>query len=235
MRIEERLAAYDWAAVERSLAERGYARLPGLLTSDECAGVAALYGEADRFRSRIDMARYRFGEGRYEYFAYPLPRLVAALRRALYRELAPIANRWMELLRIDARYPERLEDFLAHCAAHGQRRPTPLLLCYEAGGYNCLHQDLYGDVAFPLQIAIVLSRRDVDYEGGEFLLVEQRPRAQSRGEAIAADQGEGIVFTTRYRPVRGSRGVYRVNVRHGVSTIRRGVRFTLGIIFHDGT
>ncbi|HEY8370860.1 MAG TPA: 2OG-Fe(II) oxygenase [Thermodesulfobacteriota bacterium] len=235
MRIEERLAAYDWAAVERSLAERGYARLPGLLTPDECAGVAALYGEADRFRSRIDMARYRFGVGEYGYFALPLPPIVQALRTHAYPPLAAVANRWMAALGARERFPGDLETFLARCHARGQRKPTPLLLRYEAGGYNCLHQDLYGDVAFPLQIAIVLSRRDVDYEGGEFLLVEQRPRAQSRGEAIAADQGEGIVFTTRYRPVRGGRGVYRVNVRHGVSTIRRGVRFTLGIIFHDGT
>ncbi|HEX7126153.1 MAG TPA: 2OG-Fe(II) oxygenase [Thermodesulfobacteriota bacterium] len=234
MRIEDRLAAYDWAAVERSLAERGYARLPGLLTPDECAGVAALHGDAGRFRSRIDMARYRFGVGEYGYFAQPLPPIVQALRTHAYTPLSAVANRWMAALGGRERFPGDLETFLARCRARGQRQPTPLLLRYEAGGYNCLHQDLYGDVAFPLQIAIVLSRRDVDYEGGEFLLVEQRPRAQSRGEAIAVDQGEGIVFTTRYRPAQGARGAYRVSVRHGVSTIRRGVRFTLGIIFHDG-
>lgn len=174
--IAERVRRLDWPALGATLTERGWAKTPAILTADECRELVELDADERRFRSRIDMARYRFGEGRYEYFAYPLPRLVAALRRALYRELAPIANRWMELLRIDARYPERLEDFLAHCAAHGQRRPTPLLLCYEAGGYNCLHQDLYGEIAFPLQATCFLSVPGVDYGGGEFLLVEQRPR-----------------------------------------------------------
>lgn len=234
MQLEDRLAAYDWDAAERSLAERGHARLPGLLTPAECAAIAALYGDDGLFRSRIDMARYRFGVGEYKYFAAPIPPLVQAIRTHAYPPLAAVANRWMVALGARERFPGDLETFLARCHARGQRQPTPLLLRYEAGGYNCLHQDLYGEVAFPLQIAIFLSRRDVDYEGGEFLLVEQRPRAQSRGEAIATDQGEGVVFTTRYRPAQGARGAYRVSVRHGASTVRRGLRFTLGIIFHDG-
>ncbi len=231
--IASRLSDLDWGDIERSLSEQGYARLPNLLTPDECACVVALYDDDTRFRSRIDMARYRFGVGEYRYFAAPLPPLVADLRTHAYPPLAAVANRWMAALGVRDRFPDDLGAFLARCHAKGQRQPTPLLLRYAAGGYNCLHQDLYGEVAFPLQIAVFLNRRDVDYEGGEFLLVEQRPRAQSRGEAIATDHGEGVVFTTRYRPVRGSRGHYRVNVRHGVSPVRRGTRHTLGIIFHD--
>jgi hypothetical protein len=181
------------------------------------------------------MARFRFGEGEYKYFADPLPPVVAELRRHAYPPLAAIASDWEAALGRDRRYPPDLDGFLAVCAEHGQAKPTPLLLCYEAGGYNCLHQDLYGDVVFPLQLTCFLSRRGVDYTGGEFLLVEQRPRAQSRGEALAPEQGEIVIFTTRWRPVEGARGVYRAGVRHGVSRVRTGRRYTLGVIFHDAT
>jgi hypothetical protein len=179
------------------------------------------------------MARYRFGEGDYKYFAHPLPPLVTALREHAYPPLRAIANRWQAALGARERYPEALAELLARCRRKGQTRPTPLLLHYEAGGYNCLHQDLYGEVAFPLQLTCFLSRRDVDYTGGEFLLVEQRPRAQSRGEAIATEQGEIVIFTTRERPVKGARGYYRAAMRHGVSRIHTGRRYTLGVIFHD--
>jgi uncharacterized protein len=233
MTIDQRLAAVDWAAVGRALDEEGHALIPALLTPEECASLAALFAEDARFRSRIDMARYRFGVGEYKYFARPLPPLVEALRAHAYPPLAALANRWMAALGARERFPDSLEAFLRRCHARGQTQPTPLLLRYEAGGYNCLHQDLYGDVAFPLQLTAFLSRRDVDYAGGEFLLVEQRPRAQSRGEAIATDLGDVLVFPTRYRPVRGARGWYRAAVRHGVSRVRSGSRYTLGVIFHD--
>jgi len=192
-----------------------------------------LFDDDRRFRSRIDMARYRFGVGEYKYFAAPLPEPVAALRTALYRRLAPVANRWMEALGSPERYPADLGSYLARCAAHGQTRPTPLLLHYTAGGYNCLHQDLYGALAFPLQVTCVLSQVDTDYTGGEILLVEQRPRAQSRGEVIVLARGEAVVFPNRHRPVKGARGWLRTAVRHGVSRLRSGERLSLGIIFHD--
>src|SRR5882672_9875223 len=224
----------NWNELEASLSSRGHAAAPTpVLDADECRELMALYDDDRRFRSRIDMTRSRFGEGEYKYFANPLPPLVRTLRERLYPPLADVANRWMEQLEESERYPERLETFLERCAASGQTRPTPLLLRYEAGGYNCLHQDIYGDVVFPLQITCFLSRRGVDYEGGDFLLVEQRPRAQSRGEAIATEQGEIVIFTTRHRPVEGTRGVYRAAMRHGVSRVTRGLRYTLGIIFHD--
>ena len=231
--IARRVDALDWPAIDRNLSELGYAKTPPLLTPEECDDLIALYPDDARFRSRIDMARYRFGVGDYKYFAAPLPPLVAALRHAAYPRLAGIANRWSTMLRARTRYPESLEEMLALCARHGQTKPTPLLLHYEAGGYNCLHQDLYGEIAFPLQLTCFLSRRGVDYEGGEFLLVEQRPRAQSRGEAIQTEQGECVIFTTRDRPVAGARGAYRATMRHGVSRIQRGTRYTLGVIFHD--
>lgn len=233
MTIARRLEALDWEAIERSLWDRGYAETPEVLTPDECAGLVRLYGEADRFRSRIDMTRYRFGVGEYKYFKAPLPPLVQDLRAGLYPRLAPIANRWMAALGDEVRYPATLDAFLQRCARQGQTQPTPLLLRYGIGGYNCLHQDLYGEVAFPLQVVGFLSRPGVDYTGGEFLLVEQRPRAQSAGEVIVAGQGALVVFTNRVRPVKGSRGHYRVNVRHGVSRLRSGERYALGIIFHD--
>jgi uncharacterized protein len=231
--IAERLEALDWRALEASLWDLGYARAPGVLEPDECATLVALYADDSRFRSRVDMERHRFGVGDYKYFAHPLPPVVTALRAHAYQRLAPIANRWMEALGSRDRYPATLPELLRVCETHGQTRPTPLLLHYEAGGYNCLHQDLYGDVAFPLQITGFLTRPGVDHEGGEFLLVEQRPRAQSRGEVVPTRQGDLVIFTTRYRPLRGARGFTRVAVRHGVSRITAGTRYTLGVIFHD--
>jgi uncharacterized protein len=233
MDIETRVQRLDWKAIEQELWSSGYAKTPALLTPSECAELIELYTDAARFRRRIDMTRHRFGVGEYQYFAEPLPALVQSLRLSTYPPLAAIANRWMEALRQSQRYPVDLPRFLALCQEHGQTKPTPLLLCYEAGGYNCLHQDLYGEIAFPLQLTCFLSRRDRDYTGGEFLLVEQRPRAQSRGEAIVTEQGEIIIFATRDRPAVGSRGYYRLQMRHGVSRIRSGRRYALGIIFHD--
>ncbi|MBI3693796.1 MAG: 2OG-Fe(II) oxygenase [Acidobacteria bacterium] len=233
MNVQQRLGRLNWRAMEQSLWKLGYAKTPPLLTPEECAELVSLYPDDAHFRSRIDMARYRFGVGDYKYFARPLPPVVEELRVHFYPPLAAVANRWMEALGETARYPARLVPFLSLCHRRGQAKPTPLLLHYEAGGYNCLHQDLYGEVAFPLQLTCFLSRRGEDYTGGEFLLVEQRPRAQSKGEAILAEQGEILIFTTRHRPVAGARGYYKVNVRHGVSRITSGVRYTLGVIFHD--
>jgi hypothetical protein len=225
----------DWNAIAASLDGDGFARLPALLTPDECEALAASYANDALFRSRIDMTRFRFGVGEYKYFAAPLPPIVQTLREQLYASLARIANRWCAELAKHERavFPPTLARFLERCHAAGQTRPTPLLLSYTAGGYNCLHQDIYGDVAFPLQVVFVLNRAGVDYTGGEFLLVEQRPRAQSRGHAVVIEQGAGVIFATRERPVSGSRGAYRVVMRHGVSTITSGARMSLGIIFHD--
>ena len=232
--IRERLAGLDWEAIERSLWDSGWSRTAPLLTAEECGDLVDLYADDRRFRSRIDMARYRFGLGEYKYFAEPLPPLVAALRAEAYPRLAPIANRWDSALGGRGKaYPEDLERFLAVCAEHGQTKPTPLLLQYGPGGYNCLHQDLYGALAFPLQLTCVLSRRGTDYTGGESLLVEQRPRAQSRGDVIVLEQGEALIFTTRHRPVRGARGCYRAMLRHGVSRVLSGRRYSLGVIFHN--
>ena len=230
--IPDRIARLDWRALERGLDERGYATTPTLLTPEECRRLAALYGDERRFRTRVDMLRHRFGEGEYKYFAAPLPPLVAALRTRVYPHLAAIANRWAAALGTEA-YPPALPEYLARCAARGQRRPTPLLLRYTAGGYNCLHQDVYGPLAFPLQLTCVLSQVGEDYTGGEFLLVEQRPRSQSRGEAIVLGRGQVVIFPNRFRPVAGTRGSYRVTVRHGVSRLHSGERMSLGIIFHD--
>jgi uncharacterized protein len=229
----DRIAALDWDQIESDLSERGFAQTGPLLHADQCASLIALYDDRDRFRSRIVMARLGYGVGEYKYFTQPLPALVAELRTALYRRLAPIANRWSKLLGGRHEFPRAVGEYLKACHAAGQSRPTPLLLRYQAGGYNCLHQDLYGELAFPLQFTCLLSQRGSDYEGGESLLVEQRPRAQSRGEAIALDRGAALIFPNRYRPVAGARGHYRVSVRHGVSTVRRGERYALGIIFHD--
>ena len=233
MKITERIAALDWESIERQLWDFGYAKTPPVLTPAECDELIALYGDEGRFRSRVDMARYRFGLGDYKYFAHPLPPVVTELRASAYPHLATVANRWREAVGGPFTFPETLDVLLAHCAEHGQTKPTPLLLHYEAGGYNCLHQDLYGDVVFPLQITGFLSRRGVDYEGGDFLLVESRPRQQSRAESIATEQGELVIFTTRERPVRGTRGWFRAAMRHGVSRVRSGTRYTLGVIFHD--
>jgi hypothetical protein len=212
---------------------KGYARLGRLLTRASCESLRSLYEEEKIFRSRIDMARYRFGRGEYKYFDYPLPPLVDNLRRELYAQLAPVAVEWMAALRLPREYPPELECFLEQCHAGGQTRPTPLLLRYRAGDFNCLHQDLYGDLFFPFQVVTCLSRPDAEFNGGELLLVEQQPRAQSVGHAIRLDQGEAVVITTRYRPVKGTRGYYRTNFRHGVSEVTFGERFTLGLIFHD--
>jgi len=231
--IVDRVAALDWARIARDLDAQGYATTGAVLRAAECAELIALYPDRDRFRSRVVMERHRYGVGEYKYFARPMPPLVEDLRIAMYRELAATANRWAERMRSRDSYPASLDEFLKGCAAHGQTRPTPLILRYEEGGYNCLHQDLYGEVAFPLQFTCALSRRGRDFEGGELLLVEQRPRAQSRGEAIALDAGEGIIFANRYRPAAGTRGYHRVNLRHGVSTIKSGVRYAMGVIFHD--
>jgi uncharacterized protein len=219
--------------MEASLWDRGYAQAGPVLTPPECDRLISLYGREELFRSRIDMARYRFGVGDYKYFAYPLPGIVAALRQEIYPKLAAIANRWMEALGIEDRFPVKLEGLTAECQKAGQTKPTPLLLHYEEGGYNCLHQDIYGEIAFPLQVVCFLSEPGRDYTGGDFLLVEQRPRAQSVGESIHAQQGEIVVFTTRYRPVKGSRGYYRANLKHGVSRLNSGTRYTLGVIFHE--
>jgi uncharacterized protein len=233
--IEARVDALDWGRIESELDARGFATLGRMLDASECSALIALYPERERFRSRIVMERLRYGVGEYKYFARPMPEIVERLRVALYARLVATANRWSERLRIKDSYPPTLEEFLEHCHARGQTKPTPLMLRYEAGGYNCLHQDLYGEVAFPLQFTCGLSRRGLHFDGGEFLLVEQRPRAQSRGEAIALDQGEAIIFANRYRPAPGTRGFHRVTMRHGVSTVTTGIRYAMGVIFHDAT
>lgn len=231
--VQSRLASCDWPTLERSLWEHGYARTPQLLTEQECQELIALYQEPSRFRKTINMERHRFGVGEYKYFTAPLPLLVQALRTSLYPPLAAIANRWMQALRLPEYFPSDLNTFLAHCHERGQTKPTPLLLHYEAEGYNCLHQDLYGEIAFPLQFVCFLSQPGKDYDGGEFLLVEQQPRAQSRGAALLPRQGEALVFTTRFRPMKSKRGYARAQMRHGVSRLTSGSRYTLGIIFHD--
>ncbi|ETX03501.1 2OG-Fe(II) oxygenase [Candidatus Entotheonella palauensis] len=233
--ISNRFAQLDWTHIEAQLWAFGYVHIPAVLTPSECDGLVQLYPDASYFRSRIDMARYRYGIGEYQYFDAPLPQIVQELRMDAYPPLAAIANRWQEALGLAEHYPANLRSFLAQCRAHGQTKPTPLLLRYEADGYNCLHQDLYGEIAFPLQMACFLSQPERDYTGGAFLLVEQRPRAQSRGEALTPGQGDIMIFTTRYRPVAGKRGYYRVTMRHGVSRILSGSRYTLGIIFHDAS
>jgi hypothetical protein len=230
-----RVAQADWAAVAADVDEHGCAPLPQLLSAKECAQVAALYEDTSRFRSTIDMARHRFGQGQYRYFAEPFPEPVARLRAELYPRLLPIARDWYARLGRDAEWPDELADWLDVCHAAGQTRPTPILLRYGAGDWNALHRDLYGDKVFPLQVVINLNDPGVDHTGGEFLLVEQRPRAQSRGTARLIPQGHGLVFTTRDRPVRSARGWSAAPVRHGVSTILSGRRHTLGLVFHDAT
>jgi hypothetical protein len=233
-RVAARLDRLDWEGIGRALWERGWAKTDGpVLTPGECAGLVALDSEDGRFRSRVDMARFRFGQGEYKYFADPLPPVVRELRESAYPRLAAVANGWRRALGERGRFPKSLGGLRAACRRAGQTKPTPLLLRYETGGFNCLHQDLYGEVAFPLQLTIVLSRRGLDYTGGDFLLVEQQPRRQSRGEAIALEQGEIIVFTVRDRPVRGARGCSRATMRHGVSRLLSGTRHSLGVIFHD--
>ena len=230
---ERRVARYDWPALTAELDAWGAAVLPRLLTPDECAALAALYPDESHFRSHVVMARHGFGKGEYRYFRYPLPDLLAGLRTALYPPLARVANAWAARLGAEPAYPATHAEFLAACHAAGQTRPTPLLLQYGPGDFNCLHQDLYGELAFPLQVAILLSEPGRDFTGGEFVLTEQRPRMQSRAEVVPLGIGDAVAFAVHNRPVRGTRGDYRVNMRHGVSRLRSGRRHTLGIIFHD--
>ncbi len=216
-----------------TLASRGFVVMPGLIDPSECRALAGLWSEKPRFRSHVVMQRHGFGQGEYQYFAYPLPDRIEALRQALYPELAAVANRWNAELGVAKRFPPTLQGWLRQCHAGGQKRPTPLLLHYRAGDYNCLHRDLYGELVFPLQATVLLSDPAKDFSGGEFMLVEQRPRMQSRGEVVALNQGDCVIFAVNERPVKGSRGFYRTAMKHGVSSLHRGERFTLGIIFHD--
>jgi uncharacterized protein len=232
-RMAERVKALDWKGIAQDLDAQGNALIEHLLSPSECRALADLYSKDDCFRSRVVMGRHGFGRGEYKYFNYPLPDLIASLRTAVYPQLVPIANRWNTALGIEVHFPEQHADFLERCHQAGQVRPTPLLLQYEADDYNCLHQDLYGVHVFPLQLAILLSEPGKDFTGGEFVLTEQRPRMQSRPMVVPLRQGDGVVFAVHQRPVQGTRGVYRVNLRHGVSRIRSGHRHTAGIIFHD--
>jgi uncharacterized protein len=231
--IAERLSSIAWERVDSDLNEYGGTVLEQLLTPDECESVTAMYPDDAAFRSRVVMARHGFGRGEYKYFRYPLPKLVEDARTHLYPRLVPIANRWNEALRTEVRYPAKHAEFLERCHDAGQRRPTPLLLQYGEGDYNCLHQDLYGEHVFPIQVAVLLSEPGLDFRGGDFVLAEQRPRMQSRVEVVPLWQGDAVAFAVHHRPVQGARGTYRVNLRHGVSRIRHGHRRTLGIIFHD--
>jgi hypothetical protein len=231
--IADRVAALDWQHIAASLDANGWAVMSSMLTPEECSSLSTTYEASEQFRSRIVMARHGFGRGEYQYFAYPLPVLVASLRTALYPPLSGVANRWNETMGVEARYPDDHAAFLDRCHRGGQTKPTPLLLQYGEGDYNCLHQDLYGENVFPLQVAFLLSVPGRDFTGGEFVLTEQRPRMQSRAEVVPLGQGDGVIFPVHHRPVRGTRGFYRVNMRHGVSRVRSGHRQTLGIIFHD--
>ena len=233
--INARVDGCDWTSIVTHLDASGWATIPKLLTASEAAAIAGLYDDAGRFRSHIVMARHGFGRGEYKYFAYPLPDVVADLRTALYPRLVSVANRWNESMGIDVRYPDAHADFLKRCHESGQTRPTPLLLQYSEGDFNALHQDVYGEQVFPLQVAILLSEPQKDFTGGEFVLTEQRPRMQSRVEVVPFERGDGVVWAVRNRPAQGTRGIYRVNMRHGVSRLRSGHRHTLGVIFHDAT
>jgi hypothetical protein len=224
----------DWGSARSQLDDRGFALIPGVLTEKTCEEIAAYYADDHRFRARIEMSRYSFGQGEYKYFNYPLPQIVQQLRSSVYPQLAPLANEWAARLKGNRpRYPDKLPDFIEQCHRAGQKRPTPLLLKYGVGDFNCLHQDLYGDVVFPFQVTLFLSQRGKDYEGGEFVLAEQRPRKQSRIEVLSPNQGDAVIFSVHHRPIRSARGYYRANLRHGVSTVHSGHRYTLGIIFHD--
>jgi uncharacterized protein len=231
--LADRVNALDWARLSSELASQGCAVAERLLSAQQCRALTALYREEEPFRSRVVMSRHGFGRGEYKYFAYPLPDVVAELRTAFYPQLVPIANQWNTQMRIDTRYPADHAEFLERCREAGQSRPTPLLLEYGEGDYNCLHQDLYGEHVFPLQVAILLSQSGEDFTGGEFVMTEQRPRMQTRPEVVPLQRGDGVVFAVNHRPVQGSRGIYRVKLRHGVSRVRSGHRHTLGVIFHD--
>ena len=229
------LTQYDWPAIGADLDANGWAMLPGVLSASECAALAAMYDDPAHFRSRVIMQRHGFGRGEYQYFAYPLPAAISELRTALYPHLSPIANRWHDAMKLDVRFPDTHDAFLERCHAAGQTRPTPLMLRYGVDDFNALHQDLYGEHEFPFQVVFLLSEPGTDFDGGEFLLTEQRPRMQTRGEVVPLRRGDAAIFAVHHRPVVGTRGTYRVNLRHGVSRIRRGQRFTTGIIFHDAT
>ena len=231
--ISRRVRDIKWDKVSQELDAQGSGVLAHLLSSEECRALAELYSNDDLFRSRVVMSRHGFGRGEYKYFNYPLPELIAELRTTTYPQLVPIANRWNESLGSGVRFPEKHADFIQRCHQAGQTKPTPLLLQYAAGDYNCLHQDLYGEHVFPLQLAILLSEPGRDFQGGEFVMTEQRPRMQSRAEVVPLRQGDGVIFAVHNRPMQGTRGVYRVNLRHGVSRLRSGHRRTLGVIFHD--
>ncbi|MGB7196346.1 MAG: 2OG-Fe(II) oxygenase [Collimonas pratensis] len=231
--IAERISGADWHGIAHDLDSYGNALLTQLLTPAECQALIALYARKDLFRSRVVMERHGFGRGEYQYFSYPLPDLIGDLRQLLYPRLAPLANRWHASMHIDTRFPQQHADFIARCHGAGQLRPTPLMLQYGAGDYNCLHQDLYGEHVFPLQVAILLSQPGQDFSGGEFVMTEQRPRMQSRAEVVPLTRGDAVIFAVHNRPLQGQRGAYRVNLRHGVSRIRSGTRHTLGVIFHD--
>lgn len=231
--IETRLESVNWDRAAAALDAAGWTMLEGVLSPEECRFIAGHYPDNSHFRSRVVMAQHSFGRGEYKYFTYPLPGLIADLRRTLYARLAPIANRWNEAMGLDVRYPDDHSQFIERCHQAGQTRPTPLLLQYGPDDYNCLHQDLYGEHVFPLQVAFLLSEPGRDFTGGEFVLTEQRPRMQSRAEVVPLRQGDGVVFAVHQRPVQGTRGFYRVNLRHGVSRVRSGQRHTAGVIFHD--
>ncbi len=233
MKFSEQVKALDWKQIDSELSNYGSAVIQSLLSAQACESLARCYSNDEMFRSRIVMARHGFGRGEYKYFRYPLPETIGAVRAALYPPLSRVANRWNEIMGIDVRYPENHAAFLERCHQAGQAKPTPLLLQYGAGDYNCLHQDLYGEHVFPLQVAFLLSEPGKDFCGGEFVLTEQRPRMQSRAEIVPLRQGDGVVFAVHHRPVQGTKGFYRVNMRHGVSRVRSGQRHTLGIIFHD--
>jgi uncharacterized protein len=231
--IASRIEKLDWQQIAKELSEQGSAMLKAVLTPDECKALADLYSNETGFRSRVVMGRHGFGRGEYKYFGYPLPGLVQGLRTALYRQLAPVANQWNQAMGIAVRYPPEHAGFIQRCHDAGQTRPTPLLLQYGVGDYNCLHQDLYGEHVFPIQVAFLLSEPGRDFSGGDFVLTEQRPRMQSRAEVVPLRQGDAVAFAVHHRPVQGTRGTYRVNMRHGVSRLRSGQRHTIGIIFHD--
>ena len=233
--VAERAATLDWQHIVSDLDSYGCAVAKGVLTSEECHELSSCYDHDEHFRSRIVMARHGFGRGEYKYWAYPLPKTIETLRATLYPQLAAVANRWNQIMKIDVRYPATHAAFLEQCHGAGQVRPTPLLLQYGEGDFNCLHQDVYGDLVFPLQVAFLLSVPGEDFTGGEFVLVEQRPRMQSRAEVVQLGQGDGVIFAVHHRPVQGTRGTYRVNLRHGVSRLRSGRRHTMGVIFHDAT
>ncbi|CAN5378862.1 2OG-Fe(II) oxygenase [soil metagenome] len=233
MDIKERIDLPDWERISMDMNDKGYACATNVLTDEECERLIAQYNDAALYRKTISMERYRFGAGEYKYYQYPLPAIVEELRQNVYPKLAPIANNWMRVLNIDTHYPQKLDELLEVCHAQNQLRPTPLILKYGKGGYNTLHQDLYGDVYFPMQLVVFLNEPGTDYQGGEFVLVEQRPRAQSKAIVLRPRKGDMLLFTTNYRPVKGTKGYYRVNMKHGVSELTEGQRHTLGVIFHD--